>query len=203
MVDQISVYVIYEWPLRQVEVEFQDDPFEVCLRDNFELLEDEHFESVKRFECLQNKIVDLKKTHPMLQNSTIEELFSNLKKKNADIYVQRANKLRQTVAKRTRLLSFNLSSMEFFIFSDRSMTGYETAVDFIQEIDPDSPCNEDLEFIAAHHKWVRFECKSASTYLKDYPQNLTDAKHILFWGKIALAEEAPAERAIRYYSYIT
>ena len=132
VVDQISVYVIYEWPLRQVEVEFQDDPFEVCLRDNFELLEDEHFESVKRFECLQNKIVDLKKTHPMLQNSTIEELFSNLKKKNADIYVQRANKLRQTVAKRTRLLSFNLSSMEFFIFSDRSMTGYETAVDFIQ-----------------------------------------------------------------------
>ena len=86
VVDQISHYVIYEWPLRQVEVEFQDDPFEVCLRDNFELLEDEHFESVKRFECLQNKIVDLKKTHPMLQNSTIEELFSNLKKKNADIY---------------------------------------------------------------------------------------------------------------------
>ena len=66
-----------------------------------------------------------------------------------------------------------------------------------QEIDPDSPCCEDLEFIAAHHKWVRFECKSASTYLKDYPQNLTDAKHILFWGKVALAEEAPADRAIR------
>ena len=73
----------------------------------------------------------------------------------------------------------------------------------VQEIDPDSHFNEDLEFIAAHHKWVRFECKSASTYLKDYPQNLTDAKHILFWGKIALAEEAPAERAIRYHSYIT
>ena len=28
-------------------------------------------------------------------------------------------------------------------------------------------------------------------------QNLTDAKHILFWGKVALAEEAPADRAIR------
>ena len=111
---------------------FQDDPFEVCLRDNFELLEDEHFESLKRFECLENKIEELKKTHPMLQTSTIEELFSNLRKKNADIYVQRASKLRQTVTKRTRLLSFSLASMEFFIFSDRSMTGYETAVDFIQ-----------------------------------------------------------------------
>ncbi len=118
--------------IRQLDIEFQDDPFEVCLRDNFELLEDEHFESLKRFECLQNKIGELKKTHPMLTTSTIEELFSNLKKKNADIYVQRARKLRQSVKKRTRLLSFNLSSMEFFIFSDRSMTGYETAVDFIQ-----------------------------------------------------------------------
>ena len=66
-----------------------------------------------------------------------------------------------------------------------------------QEIDHDSPCSEDLEFVSAYHKWVRFECKSASTYLRDYPQNLTDAKHILFWGKIALAEEAPADRAIR------
>ena len=68
----------------------------------------------------------------MLQSSKIEELFGQLKKKNADIYVQRAMKLKQTMTKRTRLLSFNLASMEFFIFSDRSMTGYETAVDFIQ-----------------------------------------------------------------------
>lgn len=113
-------------------ISLQDDPFEVCLRDNFELLEDEHFESFKRFECLQNKIEELKKTHPMLQSSKIEELFGQLKKKNADIYVQRAMKLKQTMTKRTRLLSFNLASMEFFIFSDRSMTGYETAVDFIQ-----------------------------------------------------------------------
>ena len=66
-----------------------------------------------------------------LQSAKIEELFSNLKKKNADIYVKRAKLLRETVAKRTRLLSFNLSSMEFLIFSDRSMTGYNTGVDFI------------------------------------------------------------------------
>jgi len=110
----------------------QDDPFEVCLRDNFELLEDEHKESIKRFECLDNKIEELKKTHPMLQTGKVEELFSNLKKKNADIYVKRAKMMRQNMSKRTRLLSFNLSSMEFLIFSDRSMTGYNTAVDFIQ-----------------------------------------------------------------------
>jgi len=64
-------------------------------------------------------------------------------------------------------------------------------------VDPDSPWPDDIEFISALHKWVRFECKSASTYLRDYPQHLTDAKHLLFWGKVALAEEAPADRAIR------
>ena len=105
-----------------------------CLRDNFELLEDEHFESHKRQTCLENKIEDLKKTHRMsLTSAKIEELFTNLKQKNADIFVKRAKMLREN-EKRTRLLSFNLSSMEFMIFSDRSMTGYNTGVDFIHAI---------------------------------------------------------------------
>ena len=64
-------------------------------------------------------------------------------------------------------------------------------------LDPDSPWGEDLEFISLFYKWVRFECKSACTFLRDYPQNFTDAKHVLFWGKVALAEEFPADRAIR------
>ncbi len=118
--------------VKQINIEFQDDPFEVALRDNFELLEDEHFEALKREDYLHKKIDELKKTHPMLQSAKIEELFNNLKKKNADIYLQRAKALRKNAAKRTRLLSFNLSSMELLIFSDRSMTGYNTTVDFIQ-----------------------------------------------------------------------
>ena len=104
----------------------------MALRDNFELLEDEYYESRKRFTCLENKIEELKKTHPMaLQSAKIEELFASLKKRNADIYVDRAKKYKETDTKRTRLLSFSLTSMEFLIFSDRSMTGYNTGVDFI------------------------------------------------------------------------
>ena len=41
------------------------------LRDNFELLEDEHYESMKRFKCLENKIEDLKKTHLMIQTAKV------------------------------------------------------------------------------------------------------------------------------------
>ncbi len=54
-----------------------------------------------------------------------------------------------------------------------------------------------MEFVSAFHKWVRFECKSATILLRDYPQALVDCKLILFWGKCALAEETPVDRAIR------
>jgi hypothetical protein len=43
----------------------------VSLRDNFELLEDEHYESMKRFKCLENKIEDLRKTHLMIQTAKV------------------------------------------------------------------------------------------------------------------------------------
>ena len=90
-----------------------------------------------------------------LQSAKIEELFSNLKKKNADIYVKRAKLLRETVAKRTRLLSFNLSSMEFLIFSDRSMTGYNTGVDFIHVSLQSFLCYTDAQ-ISLHTLLVKY-----------------------------------------------
>lgn len=62
----------------------------------------------------------------------IEELFNNLTKKNAEIYVHRGKALREKGSKRTRLLSFNLSSTELLIFSDKSMAGKEAVYDFIQ-----------------------------------------------------------------------
>ena len=45
------------------------------MRDNFELLEDEHYESMKRFKCLENKIEDLKKTHLMIQTAKVRPFY--------------------------------------------------------------------------------------------------------------------------------
>ena len=183
--------------LKQVCVEFQDDPFEVQLRDNFELLEDEFKESKKRQKCLNNRIDDLKKTHFMLPSMKIEELFNNLRKKNADIYVQRAKSLKNNINKRTRLLSINLSSMELCIFSDSSMTGKEKIMEFIHRVDRESPWIEDLDFVSAFYKWIRFECKAASIMLRDFPQSFAQAKNVLLWGRAVFADQLPMERAIR------
>ena len=183
--------------LKQVCVEFQDDPFEVQLRDNFELLEDEFKESKKREKCLNNRIDELKRTHFMLPSLKIEELFKNLKKKNADIYVQRAKSLKSNINKRTRLLSLNLSSMELCMFSDKSMSGKEKIMRFIHSVDSESPWIEDLDFVSAFYKWLRFECKKASIMLRDFPQSFAEANNVLLWGRAVFADQLPMERATR------
>lgn len=68
---------------------------------------------------------------------------------------------------------------------------------FPQIVDNDSPWPDDLTFTSAFCKWIHFECKSATIQLRDYPQPLADAKHILCWGRIALAEQVPMDRAVR------
>jgi len=79
--------------IQVVRIEVGDDPFEVKLRDNYELLEDEYFESLKRFQVLDNKINQLYKTNLLMSSSKIDDLRNQLKEKNSTIYIQRSKKL--------------------------------------------------------------------------------------------------------------
>jgi len=76
-----------------VRIEVGDDPFEVKLRDNYELLEDEYFESVERLQVLETKISQLYKTNLLMSSSKIDELRTQLKEKSSNIYIQRSKKL--------------------------------------------------------------------------------------------------------------
>lgn len=48
------MYLFFQ--IREFLFEMSDDPFEVKLRDNFELLEDEYHESLKRQKMLKDKV---------------------------------------------------------------------------------------------------------------------------------------------------
>jgi hypothetical protein len=85
----------------------------VRLRDNYELKKDEYLESQKRLRVLEERIEELRRKNLMFPTEKVEELLKNLKRKNAEIYLQRAKKLYAGGAHpRTRLLEWELRGLE-------------------------------------------------------------------------------------------
>ena len=90
-----------------MRIEVGDDPFEVKLRDNYELLEDEYFENQKRLQVLDAKINQLYKTNLLMSSSKIDDLRKQLQEKSSSIYIQRSRKLYQ-VRPDILLLAFSI-----------------------------------------------------------------------------------------------
>jgi len=118
-------------------MEMSDDPFEVKLRDNFELLEDEYKESLKRSKMLEAKVQELCKQHLLIPSGKVEELYSALTKKNAEIYIQRSKQMSKTAPPRTRLFAWLMSGVEIMALADPSMHGADNVVNNMTEIDPE------------------------------------------------------------------
>ncbi|KAL1488909.1 hypothetical protein ABEB36_014696 [Hypothenemus hampei] len=176
-------------------LEMSDDPFEVRLRDNLELLEDEYNESLKRKKMLKEKIAELLTTHMHMPAGKVEELYATLKKRNADIYIQRSKLMYQTVPQRTRLFAWSMTNVELMVCPDKNTD----ILSFIQEMDKDSPppLGETLAFsVAWLRHWV-LKCEEWKFQLRDFPQPLLLIKKMDMWGKLGAAEEIAPKRAVR------
>ncbi|PNF40865.1 hypothetical protein B7P43_G15929 [Cryptotermes secundus] len=175
-----------------------DDPFEVRLRDNYELLEDEYMESLKRQKMLDVKVAELRKAHPLLPAAKVEELYASLNKCNTEIYVQRSKQMCRAAPARTRLFAWLINDVEILSLADPSVHGAENAVKTMTEIDPDSPWPEEgLEFITLWCRSVCASCKEWKFQLRDFPQPLLDIKDLHIWGRLVGAEQEATWRAKR------
>lgn len=76
-----------------MRIEIGDDPFEVKLRDNYELLEDEYYEGLKRNSVLETKINQLCKSNPLMSSAKFDDLRKQLSEKSSTIYIQRSKQL--------------------------------------------------------------------------------------------------------------
>lgn len=114
--------------IREFLFELSDDPFEVKLRDNFELLVDEYSESLKRQKMLKEKIAELTKTHLHLPAGKVEELYASLKKKNAEIYVQRSKQMLVAGPPRTRLFAWSMADVEIMVLADPAIHGRDNVI---------------------------------------------------------------------------
>ena len=82
--------------------------------------------------CLATKIDELRRTHILLPSHKVDELYANLRRKNAEIYAQRSRDLRRKTPRRTRLLQACYCAVKLYVFSDKSMTGREACTGFMK-----------------------------------------------------------------------
>ncbi|XP_029850428.2 protein KIAA0100 [Ixodes scapularis] len=183
---------------KNLTVELGDDPFEVKLRNNYELLEDEYHESLKRKKMLDEKIETFRKTHLMLPASKVNELYATLTKKNADIYIQRSKQLYSGAPLRSRLVRWHFEQFELLALADPSYHGTQRVVELIQHLDPESPYPEEgLEFSTLWCRKVNGSIKAVTCQLRDFPQLLLDWRDFNWWGTLAGAEQEASHRAKR------
>ncbi len=120
--------------VRKVVFKVEDDLFEARLRDNYRLMEDEYNESQKRKECLRRKIEELRQSHSsFLSQAKVEELYSTLKKRDAELYTKRARSLcAKPVENVPALTEITVTNIKLFFLSDPSMESMDAAIKFMQ-----------------------------------------------------------------------
>ncbi|CAD0197042.1 unnamed protein product [Chrysodeixis includens] len=181
--------------IEELLIEMSDDPFEVKLRDNYELLEDEYKESQKRRTMLDAKVQELCKPHLFLPAGKVEELYAALRQKDAQIYVQRC---RAAPPPRARLVACCLARFTLLALADTTLHGAHNATAKLRDIDYDSPWPEDgIEFTTLWGRSINMGCAQWQLLLRDFPQPLLSMSELRMWGTLMAAEEQAPPRAVR------
>ncbi|CAH0380913.1 unnamed protein product [Bemisia tabaci] len=184
--------------IKEFMFEMSDDPFEVHLRDNYELLEDEYKESLKRQKMLEAKLAKYFEAHVLMPANKVEELYNNLNKLNAQIYIQRSKQMKTQLPVRTRLFAWLMTDLEIIILADPSLHGPENVVKIMTEIDTDTPWPaEGVEFTTLWCRSIAVSCHEWKFQLRDFPQPWLDIKQLHLWGCLVGAEQLASERARR------
>ena len=97
------------------------------------------------------------------------------RKKNAEIYIQRARRAYSNCMARTRLLELEMRGLEVIVLADPSMQGKE-AIRNLKDLDCFSPWPPDsqLDFTTLWCRWIKLESETFTVNLRDFPQSLLD-----------------------------
>ncbi|XP_078336664.1 protein hobbit-like [Crassostrea virginica] len=183
-------------------VQLCDNPFEVKLGDNYDLLKDECNEGIKRKKVLDHKIAETR-SKVIIPADKLQELYASLAKKSSEIYIQRSRKLYQQTPMRERLFTWTMEDLEILALADLSFHGKENVVKHMQEIDKDSPYpSEGLEFLTLWCRMVNVSLSSWMVTMRDYPQPWLEVKDMHLWGRLIGAEQEGLKRAKRSCSVL-
>ncbi|XP_069135589.1 protein hobbit-like isoform X1 [Argopecten irradians] len=184
--------------VKRFQVQLSDDPFEVKLGDNYELMKDECYEYFKRKAVMEQKVQNLRRTHGFIPADRVQELFDSLDKKSSDIYLQRSRLLYTTTPMRTKLFTWLMEDVEILAYADKSFHGKENVVKQMKDIDNQSPYPEEgLEFVTLWCRYVNFNLSLWKVVMRDYLHPMLEVKDMGLWGRLIGAEQDGSKRAKR------
>eukprot|EP00053_Salpingoeca_punica_P019529 m.198386 g.198386 ORF g.198386 m.198386 type:complete len:2329 (-) comp17675_c0_seq5:272-7258(-) len=178
---------------------FADDPFEVKLDINYELMRDEAVEQRHRSHLLMTRIQQRKETPGAgLTDDVVRHLFSALEEQNAAVYCQRAKQAHANAENVRPLMVIKAAKLKLSMLADRLLTGVDEALRFIHEVDGGSP----VPPTGLQHSFLLgFKTNTSADllgiYVRDYPKPLVEIRDMTIVGGLLLAEPTPLPTAMR------
>lgn len=183
----------------RLRFEIHDDPFEVKLRNNHLLLEDEYHEQQKRDETLQERINELKRTNLMLASSSADELHRALAKKNSDIYIQRS-KMLKTNEGTAPLFTAVIEECDLKLIADSSFHKHQDILPKIKNLNSKAPIGNDIQFSTIWCRILSADFKNAEVSLRDFQMSMIGTKDLTIKGIVIGSEQVAVARARRLSS---
>uniref|UniRef100_A0A8R1HHQ7 Fmp27_GFWDK domain-containing protein n=1 Tax=Caenorhabditis japonica TaxID=281687 RepID=A0A8R1HHQ7_CAEJA len=168
----------------ELSLELEDDIFENKLKLSSLLKEDEVYESERRYQLLEDRLTNLKKTAPFLSKEMIENMKNVLIKKNSEIYIQR---WKMSEISEHPLFVSSWKGFSVRAFADLSLHGTEKCLQMMKLFDPLSSLPEQ-KYSTLWARAVEFDTDEWSITFKDYPMKYLNIKDLRFFGTLVAAE---------------
>lgn len=179
-----------------VTMELEDDPFEVKLRNNYQLLEDEYSESERRRQALEETIDKLRAVRKVT-DKIANKMRLELEAKKHEIYIKRHRQGCQFPRKR-KLFQVQADCLSVKLAADITLSSQEKMIRIIRtDLDPVSPFPEDLRFSSMWCRQILASISSLVCRLRDFPQPMMEMTKLCMSGRILGAEQEAGLRSRR------